>query len=226
MFKGFLAAGGMTSLVVLVGTSLGCDRRSPSSVQPTSPTQRPVVVPSSPPLLVTAISPAVGSTGGDTFLTITGTGFVRGAIVTLGGSPAFIGIVAGTTMYGNSSSHAAGKVDVIVTNPDGQTTTLAGGYSYALPESFDFNGNWEGGAGSEQTIPLRFTIRNNLLIDISCGASGPVAVSTPPVVANGQFSFSGENGTALSGRILAPSFARGTVNIPPCTATSWSAAKQ
>ena len=34
--------------------------------------------------------------------------------------------------------------DVVVTNPDGQTTTAAGAFTYAEPDGFDFNGSWIG----------------------------------------------------------------------------------
>jgi hypothetical protein len=30
-------------------------------------------------------------------------------------------------------AHAAGTVDVVVTNPDGRTATLSGGYDYVTP---------------------------------------------------------------------------------------------
>ncbi|HVS33337.1 MAG TPA: hypothetical protein VMS98_18010, partial [Thermoanaerobaculia bacterium] len=32
-----------------------------------------------------------------------------------------------------------------VTNPDGEADALIGGYVFAPPQSFDFNGNWDGG---------------------------------------------------------------------------------
>jgi hypothetical protein len=49
MFKGVLRRAITTSLVALVGMSLGCDRNSPSPTQPTPLTQPPpVVVPSGP----------------------------------------------------------------------------------------------------------------------------------------------------------------------------------
>ena len=54
---------------------------------------------------------------------------------------------AGTTIeIFQLAAHAAGSVDVVVTNPGpaSQTGLLTGGFTYAPPESFDFNGTGEG----------------------------------------------------------------------------------
>jgi uncharacterized protein YmfQ (DUF2313 family) len=64
-------------------------------------------------------------------LTITGTAFVSGATVTLGGvactDVVFVSVVALTCV---APSHSIGVVDVVVTNPDAQTGTLASGFTF------------------------------------------------------------------------------------------------
>jgi hypothetical protein len=80
---------------------------------------------------VTAISPTSGTTAGDTSVTITGTGFVSGATVTLGGVPATSVVVgSSTTITAVTGARVAGTVDVVVTNPGPASGTLASGYTY------------------------------------------------------------------------------------------------
>jgi hypothetical protein len=180
-----------------------------------------------PPVSVTAVSPNTGSTGGNTPVTITGTGFQSGATVTLDGTASRnVYVQNSTTIHFSTPAHAAGTVDVVVTNPGRQADRLAGGYIYASPQSFDFNGNWAGGAGSEYDIEIRFTIQNNVLVNASCGTSGTVTFSPPPSVSNGEFSFLGNDGLAISGRIVSASNAIGTINLAPCASTIWLATKK
>ena len=85
---------------------------------------------------VTSINPSDGPTGGGTGLTITGTNFVPGATVSFGGTPAAAVTVAGSTSIAVAApGHAAGTVDVVVTNPDGQSATLANGYTYSAAQA-------------------------------------------------------------------------------------------
>jgi IPT/TIG domain-containing protein len=80
---------------------------------------------------VSLIAPTSGPTAGGTPLAITGTGFLPGATVSLGGTAATGVVVASaTSITATSPSHAAGAVDVVVTNTDGQTGTLSSGYTY------------------------------------------------------------------------------------------------
>jgi hypothetical protein len=86
---------------------------------------------SSSPLTVTAISPASGTTAGGTAVTITGTGFVSGATVTLGGTAATrVTVVSSTTITATTPAHAGGAANVVVTDSNG-SGTLTNGFSYA-----------------------------------------------------------------------------------------------
>lgn len=79
----------------------------------------------------TSISPTVGPISGGTPLTITGTNLAIGASVLLGGVPATNVVrVSDTTITALSPSHAAGLVDVAVTNPDAQSSSLVNGFAY------------------------------------------------------------------------------------------------
>jgi hypothetical protein len=120
-------------------------------------------------------------------------------------------------------AHVAGSLDVVVTNADGQTGRLAGGYTYASPQSFDFNGTWR---GDHDGTPIRFTIEHGTLTSVGCGTSATLTLSPPPPVSNGEFSLSRGDGVAVSGRIVSALAAIGTINIAPCTATIWFAEKE
>jgi hypothetical protein len=80
---------------------------------------------------VTAIAPNTGTTAGGTSVTITGTGFVTGATVSVGGTAATaVNVVSGTSITATTPAHAAGAVSVVVTNSDAQSGTLTNGYTY------------------------------------------------------------------------------------------------
>ena len=88
---------------------------------------------------VTGVSPGFGTTAGGTAIAITGSNFVAGATVTLGGSAAAVGTVSATSITATTASHAAGFVNVVVTNPDTQSGTLTNGYEYrVIPVGADF----------------------------------------------------------------------------------------
>jgi hypothetical protein len=82
---------------------------------------------------VTSISPTSGTTAGGTAVSITGTGFLAGATVSLGGTAATgVTVVNSTTITATTAAHAAGTVNVVVTNSDGQAGTLTSGYTYVV----------------------------------------------------------------------------------------------
>ncbi len=83
---------------------------------------------------VSSIAPSTGPAGGGTTVTITGTGFLSGATVSLGGTAATGVVVSGSTMISaTTAAHATGAVNVVVTNPDSQSGTLPNGYTYGNP---------------------------------------------------------------------------------------------
>jgi hypothetical protein len=85
------------------------------------------------------ITPASGPTTGGTTVTITGANFVSGATVSFGGTPASNVTVAGSTgITATTAAHAAGQVDVVVTNPDGQSATLSNGFTYTTTVAIGF----------------------------------------------------------------------------------------
>lgn len=90
--------------------------------------------PTLPAPTVTSITPDSGPVDGGTSVTITGTAFAAGATITLGGSPATgVTVVDSTTMTAVTPPHAAGVVDVLVTNLDGLSGGRTDGFAYVAP---------------------------------------------------------------------------------------------
>ena len=189
---------------------------SPSS--PSAPSPPSVQQPSPPPTgiqpTVTAVAPQAGSTRGGAFATITGANFQPAATVRLADSAVAVWVRDSATILIWMTAHDAGTVDVVVTNPGGLSTRLTGAYTFAPPDSFDFNGEWVAHAGADYETDMRFTIRNDTLVAVSCGGSAAVTFSPPPAVHDGEFSFTGDDGLAISGSIVSPVNAVGTINLP------------
>lgn len=94
---------------------------------------------------ISGVEPNVGSTSGGTFIVIDGSNFTMGTVptVTVGG----VACTGVNTPYGENPSgsylaatltcttgaHAAGLVDVVVTNPNGGTVTYAASFTYEAP---------------------------------------------------------------------------------------------
>ena len=79
---------------------------------------------------VSGVSPSSGTTTGGTAVTVTGTNFVTGATVTLGGAAATnVVVVSGTQLPATTPAGSAVAVTVTVT-VNGQSGSLAGGFTY------------------------------------------------------------------------------------------------
>lgn len=98
-----------------------------------------VVAAKQPAPVVASAAPATAAQGGTAIATITGTGFAPGANCTFGaGVTSACTVASATSMTAVISVAAAalpGPRDVVVTNPDGQASTLVGGFTLtqALP---------------------------------------------------------------------------------------------
>lgn len=211
------------SLMAVVAMSSGCS----------SDAQWPPAPSAAPPTIL-AVSPNRGSTGGGTTVTIAGSGFQSGAVVSLGGEWQTVQVVNPTSILITTTTHDPGTVEIIVTNRDGQTARLGGGYSYASAESFDFNGTWEGSALAHpdhlgpmrhSDMHMRFTIERNVLTGFTCGGA-PLENSSRLVVSDGAFTHAGDGEVVMSGRIVAEGIAVGTIDTDACPATRWVATRR
>jgi hypothetical protein len=84
---------------------------------------------------VASVSPSSGSSASTTAITITGTNFVNGATVTVGGASATsVVVVSQTSITCVTPTGTVGAADVVVTNPDSTTSTGGtGAYTYNAP---------------------------------------------------------------------------------------------
>ena len=73
----------------------------------------------------------VGGTDGST-VTINGFGFDSGATVSLDGAATNVTIRSSQQIVAQTAAHPAGTVDVVVTNPNGQSGRMDGGFTYAV----------------------------------------------------------------------------------------------
>ena len=80
-----------------------------------------------PAPVILAITPEAGSIGGGARVTITGSGFLPGVTVTLGGIVLAVRPdhrdPMGTILYGEAPAHGTGAVALVVTNPGGRADT-------------------------------------------------------------------------------------------------------
>jgi alpha-tubulin suppressor-like RCC1 family protein/outer membrane protein OmpA-like peptidoglycan-associated protein len=111
----------------------------------------PGTVTVTPPPTVASVSPVSGPAAGGTSLTVTGTGFLSGASVTVGGAAcASVTVVSATSITCTAPAGAAGAQDVVVTNTDTQSGTGSGLFRYVAAPSVTSvspsSGSTDGGA--------------------------------------------------------------------------------
>ena len=146
-------------------------------------------------------------------------------------------------IYLTTPAHAAGPVEVRVADRYGQSASAM--FTYASPATFDFNGDWLGWAQDVAAAPgsvnewarLGLTIRDNIVVSVLCSVcragencgivTAPIlTLDPPPVVANGEFSFAGSGGDSITGNILSPRSASGSITMASCGSRRWGAEKK
>ena len=142
-------------------------------------------VSSNPAPKVTGIGPSSGPASGGTGVTIMGTGFQPGATVSLGGTPASNVVVgSSTSITATTPAHAAGSVNVVVTNSDAQGGTLSNGYTYIASPDFTITASALSpaivAAGGSATSTITITPMNGFDGTLSLSCSSIVPAVTPP----------------------------------------------
>ena len=124
------ATPGTLTINVTVTTSAGCSDAKSANVNRVLPV-----------VTVTSIVPNFGTVTGGTIVTVNGTNFAAGATLTFGGTAATnVVVVSAIKITAKTPVHAAGAVNVTVTNTDTSTGTLTNGYMYQA-QIFDPNGD-------------------------------------------------------------------------------------
>ena len=104
--------------------------RNPDGLTDTLSTSFAFVAPAPPPV-ITSISPNSGTESGGTVVIITGSAFQSGATVSFANSPSTgVIFVSDTILTAITPAHGAVTVDIIIRNPDGNTDTLSGAFTF------------------------------------------------------------------------------------------------
>ncbi len=108
------------TFVCLVWTMMGaaCNEAPPSPAGPSTPFG----------LCVTSVAPVFGLSG--ITVRINGTGFDTGTVVTMGGIAASVLSSTSSTINVTAPNRHSGPADVVVTNPDGRSVTVTGGFRF------------------------------------------------------------------------------------------------
>jgi hypothetical protein len=105
----------------VIGMTLGCDRTPPSGPSP-GPAQ----------LRVLSVTPNTGTAGQETPIRVNGAGFESGATLSLDNVVVPSTFVSSAVITAVAPAHAAGAIDVAVTNPGGRASRLERGFTYVL----------------------------------------------------------------------------------------------
>ena len=140
-----------------------------------------------PPVLLSA-SPASGPTTGGQTITLSGTGFIDGATVEIGGTPASVSFISSTTLTAITPLHSSGTVGIRVINPDTQSSLLDYSYTYAAPPSIASVSPLSGLTAGGQAITIdgaNFRIDCSVRIDgtpaaITRVSTAQILATTPP----------------------------------------------
>jgi hypothetical protein len=132
----------------------------------------------------TSISPSTGFAIGGTAVTITGTNFLTGAVVTIGGNNCgSLTVVSSTSITCTTIAHAAGSTNVVITNTDSQAATGTSVFTFqdapTVTSVSPIIGSINGGTSLTIT-GTAFTAGATVLVDgVSC--TGVVIVSSTSI---------------------------------------------
>ena len=208
----------MVAVALIAETLAGCSGSSIAG--PSGSNGRLAPIPSNASkLTISTISPNVGSIYGGSWVTVVGE-IDRSATATIGGIRVSMGwSPTDSTKHSLiTPSHAAGPADIVVTNSDGTSETVVGGYTYVDPGSFDLEGAWAGFTVDGSDTWVEFTVRDHLLTNVRCtnwdGRVVEIAASQP--VVNGKIEFVGDAGR-FSAWVASASETAGVIDIAPCS---------
>ncbi|HEY0156591.1 MAG TPA: IPT/TIG domain-containing protein [Thermoanaerobaculia bacterium] len=159
------------------------------------------------PPTITTMSPVTGSTAGGTIVTINGTNFSPDAEVSFGGTAAE-GVLweAATQLLVGTPAHAAGTVDVTVTNGDGQSATKTAAFRY-LPPPPTITGFTPANAAPGNSVVITGTnfqfVTSVKFFDgrtavFSVNNTGKITATIPSFAETGPITIATESGTVSS----------------------------
>lgn len=130
MVSHMLAPAVAAAAIGVAAAAVGC-----GDSRPLSPTPAPLPSTLSAPfqsLGVRYVYPDAGPLSGGMLMRINGYGYQAGATVTVDDQAVAVIEVTPTVIVARTAAHPAGTVDLVVTNPDGQSARLSGGYQFGV----------------------------------------------------------------------------------------------
>jgi len=131
--------------------------------------------------VLSGVSPKAGPLSGGGTLTLTGTGFVSGAAVSVGGVVCdSVSVISGTQSTCVLRSGSAGVKDIVLTNADGQASTLLAAYTYQEGPNIDTVTPSAGGlAGGNLVTLLGTNFRDGVSVQIGGTLASDVIRDSP-----------------------------------------------
>jgi surface protein len=176
-----------TNLVVINPTMLTCTAPThvagPASVVITSTDGQSSTLPNAfiynAPPVITSLDRNSGSLTGGLLITINGAGFMSGASVDIGGASCTSVTVSNpNTLSCVTSSHGPGPKTLTVTNPDSQTATYSGNFTYR--ESFV--STWQISNSNESiTLPLVSGLNYDFMVEWGDGSVERITSFSSPL---------------------------------------------
>jgi hypothetical protein len=181
------------------GTSYTIYLKAINSVGSSSASTSVSVTPLAAAPTVSSVSGTSGTAAGGTSITITGTNFLTGATVTVGGAACTsVTRVSSTSITCTTPAGSAGAQDVVVTNTDTQSATLSGSFTYiaapAAPSTPDLDSGSDSGSSSSDNVTSDSTptisvgsVSNGNTVTVTAAKAGSTSV-TCTFTATGQSS--------------------------------------
>jgi hypothetical protein len=111
----------VAAIAAAAGMALGCGGDDEQIIAPPPPPAA---------LRVSSVVPSTGSATGSTSIQLLGAGFVSGATLTLDGRATLVNFVTSARLSAVAPPHDPGPIDIVVTNPNGESSRFAGGFTY------------------------------------------------------------------------------------------------
>jgi hypothetical protein len=161
-------------------------------------------------------------------MTIHGASVKKGTKVTVDGIPVVADeegdcFICGVVFV--APAHPSGPVDIVVTNPNGDTDRLVGAITYAPTSTFDMNGIWDAYLMPNWNGHFTITLENDAVVSVTCATTVNLVTSTPAPIVSGEFSLAAAGGT-ITGRAASSDHIVGNSSIPQCGASAWLAFKR
>jgi hypothetical protein len=165
--------------------------------------EEPAPPPSPGPAIPVSLLPITGATTGGNTVVIFGSNFAAGLTVTFGGSAAIVNARDTIAIAVVTPPHAAGTVDIVVTNPGEVEAVLGAAYTYETPPS----------TGESAAVPVQVSPAiGSVLGGNSVSVFGSNFATGVKVYFDGLLATVVQNdGTTIS--VVTPAHGAGTVNV-------------